>query len=322
MKLRSSAQWRALGDWSGLEKFVEPKETKTFSEAATEYMDGRANYKKSSISSYKTILNHYLLPNFGSTPLLSITDLDIRKFQAAISKDISPARVNTVMQLLRSILEEQQRQGVLARNPSVSVRRMQEAKTKVDPLSDEELALVFAKVDKHYLPLFKVLAFTGARPNELTALRWDDIDWVGEYINISKGRVRGQEGLPKTKSAERKIPMSPKVINALKQQKAQGITSIEDYVFTRPNGKPIDKHLDRIWARALKKAGLRHRPSYQLRHTFATQCIIRGLPLPYIAKVMGHSTIDTLVRHYAGWIDKATAEQDQKLKAAFSQAAV
>lgn len=77
------------------------------------------------------------------------------------------------------------------------------------------------------------------------------------------------------------------------------------------------KHLDRIWARALRKAGMRHRPSYQLRHTFATQCIIKGSPLPFIAKVLGHSTIGTLIRHYAGWIDQATKEHKRKLVESF-----
>ena len=62
---------------------------------------------------------------------------------------------------------------------------------------------------------------------------------------------------------------------------------------------------------------MRHRPSYQLRHTFATQRIIKSFPLPFIAKVLGHSTIDTLIRHYAGWIDQATKEQERKLVESF-----
>lgn len=96
------------------------------------------------------------------------------------------------------------------------------------------------------------------------------------------------------------------------RQKSEGEPNA--YVFTKPDGKPIDKHLDRIWTRALKKAGLRHRPAYQLRHTFATQRIVDGFSLTYVAKVLGHSTIESLVRHYAGWVDSATQENDEKLR--------
>lgn len=39
--------------------------------------------------------------------------------------------------------------------------------------------------------------------------------------------------------------------------------------------------------------------------------------MPYIARVIGHSTIDTLIRHYAGWIESATKSNDDKLKALF-----
>ena len=48
-------------------------------------------------------------------------------------------------------------------------------------------------------------------------------------------------------------------------------------------------------------------------------CIIHQMPLPYISKVLGHSTIDSLVRNYAGWISNATKEYDAKLKEAFSK---
>jgi integrase len=129
-------------------------------------------------------------------------------------------------------------------------------------------------------------------------------------IGIKKGRVRGQEGDPKTKSSKRTIPLAPRVMHLPPELKnSRGITSSDGCVFTKPNGEPIDKHLDRIWARTLRKARMRHRPSYQMRHTFATHCIIKGLPLPYIAKVLGHSPIDPLVRHYASWISDATGSR-------------
>jgi integrase len=138
----------------------------------------------------------------------------------------------------------------------------------------------------------------------MLALRWADIDWNKKSINIPKGRVRGHEATPKTKSSIREIPMLPPAEQALLQLRGGSVRSSDDYVFTKRNGEPIDKHLDRIRVRALRQAGMRHRPSYQLRHTFATQCIIKGFPLPFVAKVLGHSTIDTLIRHCAGWIDQ------------------
>jgi integrase len=204
----------------------------------------------------------------------------------------------------------------------LGVRPLQESKTKIDPLSEEELNLALSHIEPHFLPLFTTLAFTGARPNELLALRWADLDWVREEISISKGRVAGIEGLPKTRSGERLIPMTVQVKTVLRNLQASSLRSKEGYVFVDPNGQPINKHLDRVWRRALRRCGLRHRPSYQLRHTFTTQAIIKGLPVPYIAKILGHSTIDSLIRNYMGWIDAYTKENKSKLLGAFKNASI
>ena len=111
------------------------------------------------------------------------------------------------------------RAGEITRDPSAAVSRLKIAKTKVDPFSETELALALSHIHPHCRPFFTVQAFTGARPNELLALRWQDIDWVNKQISINKGRVRGAEGLPKTSSGERLIPMTMPVVEALTELK-------------------------------------------------------------------------------------------------------
>jgi integrase len=230
------------------------------------------------------------------------------------NETLSASRINTIMQFLRSILGQEFRTGNIQRDPATPVKRKEVAKSDVDPLSAEELQLALATLEKNYRPLFAFLANTGCRPNEALALRWGDIDWNKKEASITKGRVRGFEGLPKTKAAIRKVPLNPDALSALNAAKKDSVRSIDEYIFTKSNGAPIDKHLDRIWTRALKKAGIKLRPSYQLRHTFATQCILNELPLPYIAKILGHTTIEPLVRHYTGWIDKLSEQRDDQLK--------
>lgn len=67
------------------------------------------------------------------------------------------------------------------------------------------------------------------------------------------------------------------VRDALEHTKQNITASLDGYVFTTKSGQPIDKHLDHVWRTALRKAGLRHRPSYQLRHTFASLCLENGV---------------------------------------------
>lgn len=314
-------------NWEGFTKLQKAQKAKTFAEAAGDYMEERQSNKASCVDSYQSILKAHLLPAFGKLALRDIKESDIRKFQSQLSaegtskKKKAPITVNNIMQLLRNIFAQAYRQGDIERNPTLAVRRVETEKHEVDPFSEEELRSALANVEEHYRPFFTAQAYTGARPNELQALRWADIDWKNDYVKINKGRVRGEEGLPKTKSGNREIPMSDylkTVLQDLKERRsAEKVVSLKDYVFTTPNGEPINKHMDRIWARALKKADVRHRSSYQLRHTFVTQCINKGFPLPFIAKVIGHSTIDTLIRHYASYIDEHRKEDDARLRDAF-----
>lgn len=313
----------ARQDWDGFKKFQKATKQKTFGDAATEYMEERANFKSSSLVSYNYILKSNLLPEFGNRPLSDISETMIRKYMVSLSNTgISESRVNTIMQLFRSIMGQSYRKGEIPRDPTLSVKRLQEPKVDIDPLSSDDLAKALAHIDPAFYHFFVAQAYTGARPNELQALRWTDIDWKNEQISITKGMVRGKEGRPKTRSGERTIPMLEPVKKALidlkRIRESSNIVPFNDFVFVDRKGNPIVKHMDRVWKTALKNAGVRHRPSYQLRHTFVTHCIIKNFPLPYIAKIIGHSTIDTLIRHYAGWIDSATKQHEAALRAAFS----
>ncbi len=306
--------------WTGLDEILNANQPKTFKEAVDDFLAERAHYKPSSLETWRSVFNRYLLPEFGSRALIDISEAHCMRYQAKLSAQVSPIRANNIFQPFRTIMSDAKRRRVIQYNPLDAVKPVQQKKAKIDPLSEEDLTLALSHVDPHYRAFFTVFAYTGARPNELQALRWSDIDWVHREISISKGRVRGKEGLPKTDSSERLIPMLEIVEHTLTEHKnARKTVSLKDYVFTRPNGEPIDKHTDRIWARALKAAGLRHRPSYQLRHTFATQLIIKGAPLGYVARILGHGTIEVLVRHYARWIDSASKEQDDRMRQLFGK---
>lgn len=308
--------------FESMQKLLRSKKQITFAKAAADYIEENPQFKPSTIAAYESILKTHLLPRFGNQVITEITRSEIQKFQASLlksptrggkKKNLAPRRINSIMELFRTIMKRQYLDGNLLKDPTTGVPRLPEDKAKIDPLSSDELIAAFSAVDPHYKSFFELMSLTGARPNELQALRWRDVDWKKSVLDINKGRVRGKEGKPKTKAGERLIPLNHRAVQILRELKDSRVTSHDGYVFTKPNGQPIDKHLDRIWARGLSKAGLRHRPFYQLRHTFATHSLLASIPLPLLAKILGHSTIDPLLRNYAGWIEDNTAHEVAKL---------
>jgi len=152
------------------------------------------------------------------------------------------------------------------------------------------------------------------RPNEARALQWNNIDWHRNQIKISKGRARGTElsatgkttkyieSTPKTKSSIRVIPMHPEARKALEELQKRPINNMNGYVFLTKDGQPLDMAIDYIWTKALKRAGLRHRPSYQLRHTWASMALEAGESPAWVASMLGHETMATTFKYYARFI--------------------
>lgn len=315
---KQSLLGRATGNWAGLTDLVGgQKPQKTFAEVAADYMDERPNLAASTKRSYAEILKNRLIPEFGDSLLNEITEERISKFQARIAGQVSPTRANNIMGLLRYILKVCVRRKLITENPASDVKALTEDKPDIDPLTREELDAVIACLHPHYKPLFLCLAWTGARPNELLALRWSDVDLARGEIHIRKGRVRGEEGKTKTPSSKRTLSMLSPVKDALLELEARPIKHVGGYVFLTKKGVPIDKHVDRQWRVACRKAGVRHRPSYHLRHTWASYCLQNGADPGWVSKMLGHSTLEITFRHYARFINTAAHENQRRIEATF-----
>lgn len=59
------------------------------------------------------------------------------------------------------------------------------------------------------------------------------------------------------------------------------------------------RHAESTFRRALLSAGVKKRVRlHDLRHTYATNLLIHGCPIDYVAVLMGHSSVETTRRHY------------------------
>lgn len=175
-------------------------------------------------------------------------------------------------------------------------------------------------------PYFTVALWTGARPNELAALRWGAVDGARGILRIRAGRYRGKEGPPKTASSVRDIDLFPAVVEALKAQKAQQAAERlragrgapdpgQDYVFTGPGGGLLNVNAlrDRVWYPTLAKAGLSRRTMYQTRHTFASNALAAGEAPSWVAAMLGHASPEMLFRVYARYIPNRTRRDGSAL---------
>jgi integrase len=149
------------------------------------------------------------------------------------------------------------------------------------------------------------LFFTGCRPSEALALRWENIQsgciFFSEAYVQGKGGLVLKEGL-KTQGS-RRFPINVEVLEILDEiRKVSSDTSSSALVFPSPEGKFIDFHnfRNRAWKNVMATLeDIEYRQPYQMRHTFITLAIDAGFSIPKLAKLVGNSA-KVILEHYAG----------------------
>jgi integrase len=295
--------------------------------AATWVEEHRSGWKDSTREQYEHVITRWLRPAFGPVRVSDLGEPRVRQFITGLQDaGLSPRRLNFVVLVLRMIVRVALRRRFLREDPLAGIRPLREPRTEVDPLSPEEVDAFLHACPAYWRPFFTVAFWTGARPGELFALKWGDVDFARGVFRIRAGRYRGVEGSPKTASSVRDVDMLPAVLDALQAQRAQ--QAVErlhrgqgmpepglDYVFTTPAGRCVDISplRDRVWTRTLAQAGLRRRNLYQTRHTFASNALAAGEAPSWVAAMLGHTTPEMLFQVYGRFIPNRTRRDGSAL---------
>lgn len=233
----------------------------------------------------------------------TLDKLDRAKFRNWIaSQKLSKSRLDNLLTPVRGALKQAVEDGALAKTPleGFEVRRIKASIEEViDPFTPAEVGAL-ARTDCGSLWTF--WAWTGLRSGEVIGLRWTDVDLARGTVSVRRAVRRGREKPPKSAAGARVVTLLPPARTALGRLHVGEGT---EPVFSNPNTGDDwheAKALNRAFARACKKAKVRRRYAYQLRHTFASWALSSGENPAWIAKQMGHSDTAMLYRHYGKWM--------------------
>jgi len=124
------------------------------------------------------------------------------------------------------------------------------------------------------------------RLGELLNLTWSDVDF-----NLRKINIRAKEFWT-PKSGERSIPLNIGTYDLLKEIKSK--TKEKVFVFSGKNGGKLTIKLRERLKTITKRCGFPDVTKiHTFRHTFASHLVMKGVDLPTVQKLLGHSDIQT-----------------------------
>jgi len=282
-------------------EFNTKQEVKNFRFFSERYLAQKASLK--SYREWYNLVHNQLIPVFGERDITSIKRYEITEWAELRLKDISAKRVRTILNVISAIFNIAVDYEVLGVNPSRSIKLPFHLKEEFEPFTQDEVGLLLEQSNgwlKNYLAF---AFFTGARPGELLALQWSDIDLDARIIAIERRVKKGAIDTPKTKSSIREVPIFESLVPYIKNQMR---TSKEKWVFTNPNTGNMFFSTERLatpWRQLLKECKMEYKIIYTTRHTFITTMLKSGkMNMLTIAQMVGHKNTEMIVKNYARFI--------------------
>jgi integrase len=297
---------------------------------------------------YAQLLRLYVLPVLGGLKLQRLSSADIESLYAGLEKRLAARTLHFLHCTLGACIGAAVRSRRLARNPIADMAVTPSPGTgehgkALEP--DQLQALLQGFKGTVYFPIVAVAAFTGARRNEILALRWSDLNVAAKTLRIERAiELTETLGLtikpPKTNRGFREITIDDDLIALLIKERERHLRIAAGV----PDGVDVDLSLVKLPPGALmfpnpsrlgkfSFTGLRHPNNitkefarkaaaigfpglrfHDLRGTHETLLLDKGVGIHVVARRCGHDPA-VMLRKYAKRLKSADEKAAEALVA-------
>lgn len=298
----------------------------TFSDVYEHWLDTyKLTVREHTLLCVESLFRTHILPILGDTPIQKITARQCQLMVNSLAQSNLTAIKNYTIQASR-IFEFAISMDYINKNPfnKVIIPRVKKAPKSPKFYTRDELELFMFTAQKRCSPkiytLFRLLAFSGMRIGEASALTWNDINFDSAAITINKTVTylkNGKVGVsdPKTQSSNRIIYIDKKTLVVLQQwQNTQRIELLkrgfnannsQQLVFNGVNNSFISHHMIDYWIKKIShEIGEHSITPHGFRHTYATLAIQSGMNPKELQAQLGHSNIQTTLQIYTAVTDE------------------
>lgn len=285
----------------------------------------RGDLQPSTAVRYAQALDLHILPEFGGSYVDVVRSRDVEQWLARKARRYAARTCNSWLRVFRTLLSDAVRHGLIDVNVAGRVRALRERGGPENSLTVAELQRylkAWKKLHPRFYPLVLLLALTGCRWGEGTALVWADIDEAHEtgVLRIRRSHWRGR--VKETKSGkERLVPFPAVLLEVMREHRhllleEQNPGLEQGWVFPSSNGKLLSNgRLTAANREVLAAAEIARRVTlHGLRRTMTD--LLRQAQVDWVtaAALIGHDA-DRMRAHYSTVRADETREAGERVLA-------
>jgi len=243
----------------------------------------------------------------GNHTLRSLNSRTCEEWASKRGPGVSASTYNNERDTIIAVLTYAKREGLILENPGSVLPRRKLPKTQIIIPTKDQFRLLIQTLrgsDSRSIEatnLVELLAYSGMRLAEATALRWEDV-----RFDLMRFVVTGGESGTKNHEV-REVPLFPALEAFLQRLHDVQKPSTEDLVIRISNAKTA-------MASACRKASLPDFTHHSLRHYFVSNAIEAGIDFKTIANWVGHKDGGLLVAKTYGHLrDSHSAEMAKRM---------
>jgi integrase len=218
---------------------------------------------------------------WGNPPIHTLTVEVLDRYRAhRRGESVGPATINREMATLKHALSKAVEWKLLRkalREELTAIKKYQEPDGRLRYLSGPEEADRLLQACEDFLKQIVLTAIhTGMRKGELLGLRWDQVDMTHGFIRLKQ-----------TKNGKaRALPLNETLWSLFS---SLGTRQDVPWVFHDSEGRRYND-IRHPFDKACEVAGMTDFHFHDLRHTFASWLVMKGVPLATVSTLLGHTS--------------------------------
>lgn len=229
-------------------------------------------------------------------------------------KAVSPITINNYIRNIRVFFNWMEREYIIRKNPMKQIRQLRYSRQPKTFLADDDVRKLLSKFDKSYFAehrdyvMILLMLDSGMRLGECSRLLVTDLELSRRRVNLRAEETKGRK--------DRTVYFSQKTETALRrwlQFKDRYVES--DYLFpVKEHGGSIGVgNFENNFKRYILRAGLSEDYCpHCLRNNFAKRCLMNGMDIFTLSKILGHSSVEVTQAAYLDLTDDDIGKQYQR----------